>query len=199
MKISSILLFSLLASFALYADYDESVDGDISGDELSPTVIALVNGSNVVSLSSVDSDKDYFTITVPVGATLDALNLTEFTSANVGFISFVEGSTFSSNPGITDFLGWDHLELPLEDKLPVLAASTSTGAMGFDIPLPAGTYTFWSQETGSTPTSYTIDFVLSDAAVSAVPTLSEWSVIVLSLLMAIFALIGVRSRSLNVT
>ena len=85
-------------------------------------------------------------------------------------------------------MGWTHLGLPLEDKLPVLAAS---GGIGFDVPLPAGTYTFWAQETAASPSSYTLDFVMTFPP--TVPTMSEWAVVVLGLLMMILVIVGVRN------
>jgi|GEM_PF-14263 len=188
MRYLLLILTLLLFGQPLLADYDEGIDGDLSNDRLSPTMISLVPGSNQISGTSVRDalgivDLDYFTITIPSGSTLDAIHLTAFsTGSNVAFMAFQEGSTFSANPGIPDLLGYTHLGLPLEDKLPVMAASISDGAIGFDVPLPAGTYTFWVQETATTPSSYTLDFVLSPPLV---PTLSQWSIMILGLLIMI--------------
>lgn len=189
MRTLSTFFCSIILSFGLLANYDETVDGDLSGDRLNPTVISVMDGSNVVSATSIAGDVEYFTITVPVGGTLDAINLTAFSSISVAFLAFQEGTIFSLNPGIPDLLGWTHLGLPLEDKLPVLAAS---GGIGFAVPLPAGTYTFWAQETAASPSSYSLDFVISFPP--TVPTMSEWSIIVLGLLMSIFVVIGVRNE-----
>jgi len=192
------LLFLLLASVSLLASHNESTDGDLSDDPLAPTVVSVVAGSNVVTASSVSGDVEYFTITIPVGHELTALNLVSLTSANVAFLAFQAGATFSSNPGPEDLLGFTHLGVVTGDQLPALAAGLagSPSPIGFTNPLPAGTYTFWAQETASSPSSYELDFVIAEVAAAgpAVPTMSQWSIMILGIIMLIVTTVGLRQR-----
>ncbi|MEL6389055.1 MAG: hypothetical protein AAFQ02_02770 [Bacteroidota bacterium] len=184
--LSVFLLFGLGCS--AWAQYDEAVDGDLSNDPSSPTLIILsASGSTSITASSMNGEDDYFSITIPEGGSLDSLLLESLVSANVGFLSILPGATAVPESGVStsDLLGWTHLALPIGDKLPTLQASTSTGAQGFDIPLPAGTYTFWSQETATTPTTYTIRLVTSQPRKADIPTVGEWSLLVLGLLILI--------------
>ena len=111
-------------------------------------------------------------------------------------MAFQAGNTFTepvttSNTGA--FLGWTHLNLPLEDKLPVMAQGF--GVIGYTAPLGPGDYTFWAQETSSNPSAFVLDFVVtSTAVVQAVPTLSEWTIIMLALCMMIMAVVAIRSN-----
>jgi hypothetical protein len=50
--------------------------------------------------------------------------------------------------------------------------------MGFTPPLPAGDYTFWSQQTGANPSTYTLDLQMTAVPVG-VPALSGVGVLVL--------------------
>ena len=83
------LFFALFCLFAFqfaYAQHDEATDGDLSNDPMNPTVIQVEDGSNVVCASSVNAndpvngDVDFFTITVPPGATLDEIVLVSINS-----------------------------------------------------------------------------------------------------------------------
>ena len=199
MTIRFFLLVISLFYFSLFlsAGHDEGIDGDISGDALNPTVVNLAVGSNIVKASSVAGDREYFTITILPNHELSAINLTEYSGLGPAFLGFMSGATFTEPPTMTNvgnLLGWTHLGTPLEDKLPVMA--TPTGIIGYAIPLPAGTYTFWSQETSTNTSSYTLDFVIREIP-SAIPTMSEWTLIILGLSMCIFALVVVRSNDLQ--
>lgn len=187
--ITQFLVLSLTA-----LDYNEAVDGELSDDRLAPTVINLDNGSNFVTATSVAGDKDFYTITIPEGGSLDALVLTAYESGNVSFIGFQEGSTFSENPTAADLLGYSLLGLPLEDKLPEMQ---SNGEIGFDIPLGPGTYTFCSQETNATiPSTYTLDFQVT-APDAVVPTMGQWALICLGLIMLTIGCVFIRTRELQ--
>ena len=175
-------------------DYNEAIDGELSDDRLAPTVISLDNGSNLITATSVAGEKDFYTITIPEGGSLDALVLTAYESDNVSFIAFQEGSTFSENPTAADLLGYSLLGLPLGDKLPEML---SNGEIGFDIPLGPGTYTFWSQETNATiPSTYTLDFQVT-APEAVVPTLGQWTLICLGLMMLTVGCVFIRTRELQ--
>src|SRR5262245_13458272 len=60
--------------------YDEDIDGDLSGDGLSPTVLDAGVGKNSLSGTTISGDLDYFTFNVGAGLQLDAIILATFNS-----------------------------------------------------------------------------------------------------------------------
>lgn len=186
-------LISLLTIQFAFANYDEAVDGDISGDPQNPTVIQVSNGSNVVCASSIAGDVEFFTITVPPNGTLDEIVLTDFNSPGVGFLALQSGLVFDPNTGVPGLLGWTHLG---QVSGPQLAELNNNGGIGFTIPLGPGDYTFWSQETSPDfATDYCLDFqiTLPPPPVSSIPTMGEWGLISLGLLMLIFGVSQIMS------
>jgi hypothetical protein len=166
----SILLF---ASIANAGTYNEAVNGDISGDRAAPTVIPLDQGTNSLIASSMAGDIEYYTMTVPVGFRLTAINVASYANGNLSFIAVQRGTTFTEPPtGTTvgNLLGYSHfgsgnstIGTDILDNI-----GTGAGSQGFVGPLGPGTYTFWTQETGGVAVSYTLNFQLS-TAVPAVP------------------------------
>ncbi len=176
-----------------YSNYDEAVDGDLSGDPNGPTIFNVSNGSNIICASSTAGDIEYWTITIPTGGTLDEIMLTSFASDRVGFLAFQEGSVFVPGQGAANLLGWTHLGDASDGQLAIM---NSNGELGFTIPVPAGTYTFWAQETSTTSsTEFCLDFqiTLPPPVVSEIPTMSQWGLIALGLLMLIFATIAIKA------
>ncbi len=190
------LLLSLVCMLLVqltFASHDEDLDGDLSNDPMNPTVINVVNGSNEVCAASLAPDTDFFTITVPAGATLDEIELTSFNSAGVGFLGFASGTTIDPNAGIPGLLGWTHLG---NAQGPQLAELGANGGIGFTSPLGPGDYTFWTQETSPVnSTSYCLDFQLTipPPPVTAIPTMGEWGLMILGLLMLILGVTQIRS------
>lgn len=188
------LMFSLLClTFVLSAsNYDEAVDGDITGDASNPMPFPVMVGSNVLSATSSSGDIEYFTITIPQFHKLDAINLTAYSDfSNLAFIGVQAGSTFTEPPtgtNVANLLGWFHLGPPLADILPVIGAGP--GAIGFTAPLVGpGTYTFWTQQTGPA-TTYTLDFVIAPCPPATVPTMPEWGLFLFGLLALTLGLVG---------
>ena len=78
--------------------YDESVAGDLRDSGLSPTVLHLGLGSNLISgttgLGAPAVDRDYFSIVIPSGAELSSLTVLPGTSegGDVSFIGVQVGS-----------------------------------------------------------------------------------------------------------
>jgi hypothetical protein len=174
----------LMASFVEAAVvWNESVNGDISGNRLAPTSVALSVGSNDVIGSVVGnpSDIDYLTMTVPAGDNLSQIILESFTSTDQkGFIGIQNGTTFTEPPtgtNVANLLGYTHFgpgagNVGL-DILPSMG--TGAGSHGFTAPLPAGSYTFWIQQLGAL-TNYDFNF-----AVTRVPEPSSSLLSVLAL------------------
>lgn len=151
-------------SVAAASDYNESRDGDLSNDRLNPTVLTVSAGDNRITATSIQGDPEYFTVTVPDDATIDQIVLEAYTSDDDRAFLGVQAGTImtvdAAIPTPTELLGWVHLGpdfTPLNtNMLDQLAAAS--GAIGFTPPLPAGDYTFWTQQTSETDvTTYTIN------------------------------------------
>ncbi|HEY4308855.1 MAG TPA: PEP-CTERM sorting domain-containing protein [Pirellulales bacterium] len=169
----------LLATAPLTAAtvWNETSDGDISNNRLTPTAVTLgVGGNDVIgSVVGSPSDIDYLTINVPAGDKLSQIVLESFTSTDQkGFIGILHGSTFTEpavGTNVANLLGYTHFgpgagNVGL-DILPSMG--TGPGAQGFTAPLATGNYTLWIQQLGAL-TSYDFNFV-----VSPVPEPSTWA------------------------
>lgn len=155
-------------------NYLESEDGDLSDNPERPTEFEIGTGTTSLSGNIVqegdDKDPDYVTITVPEGGVLSEVVLTAYDSIDNGaFIAIVEGDTFSvaDEGDATDaasllgysLFGSGQLD---ENLLPLMAQGNAGGGaapIGFTLPLPAGDYSFWIQQTGL-ETDYTLQFRL---------------------------------------
>lgn len=150
--------------------WDESVNGDLSGDPNAPTPIVLETGSNIImgSVSTAQGDtRDFITFTIGENQALVALLQLQYEDleiggpGNRGFHAINEGDTSFIPGGSTadEFLGGAHLD-PLEvgtDMLAILAAAPQAG-QGFTPPLGPGTYSYVLQQTGPQLSGYTLDF-----------------------------------------
>lgn len=163
----------LISATAHATTMDELVDGDFSGDRAQPSDYVLEPGSNSLLGRTAAGDLDYVSVEVPPGATLDSMTLVEFASADlVAFIGLQSGAVFTQPPVGTDvaqLLGYAHfgtgegnVGTDILDDI-----GNGFGAIGFDPPLPAGTYTFWIQQLGLT-TDYHFDvFVMPEPSSEA--------------------------------
>ena len=176
--VASIFLTALVLPMLASADYIESVDGDLSGDFQNPTSIALVpDGSTTVSGTiqgagmGVSVDLDYFTVTVPVGQVLAALNVLPGTvgaGAIGSFIAIYPGSTAVSPVGAasTDALGYylyraADIGTDILDDIGTFNFNGTNPSIGFLPPLPSAGYTFWIQEGFNGTFPYNFELVLS--------------------------------------
>ena len=155
--------------------WDEAASGDLSNSGLTPTPLTLVVGANLVSgatgrVSGV-VDRDYFSFTLPAGHQLDSLTLLPGSNALGGsgltFIGVQTGAQMTVSPtggSATGLLGWWHYSTNEigTDILPLIGQGL--GAIGFVDALPAGSYTFWVQDTGTGVANYRYEL-----SVSAVP------------------------------
>lgn len=164
------------------SSYDESIDGELSIEQASPTPISLSAGSNIItgSTSNDPLDRDFFTFTVPEGATVSEIVLQNYqwgdgnqSIENYGdsYFALTEGN---SVPSISNDLETDS-EFDVSKLIDNFAAEESE--VGQDLLEPGvgkaasgnnrlgsgelgpGTYTVWYQETGAN-TTYTFNVVL---------------------------------------
>ncbi len=176
---AALSIVALCASWSHAAGYNESVSGDLSNSQATPTALALTSGVNaVVGTVGTGDTQDWIALTVPAGFVLNSDVLKAYSSTDAqGFTGFQVGSSFVGNPETTPsaYSGYAHFgtgatnptiptNLVNQDLLPLMAnPAVAAGASGFTLPLGAGTYTFLIQQLGA-PTSYEFDF-----GVTAVP------------------------------
>jgi len=161
--VTSIFVSALVWPVLASANYNESANGDLSGNFQSPTSIALVpNGSTTISGTiqgagnGVSVDLDYFTVTVPAGQLLAALNVLPGTvgaGAIGSFIAIYSGSTAVNPVGAasTDALGYylyraADIGTDILDNMATFNFNGTNPSIGFVPPLFPGAYTFWIQE-----------------------------------------------------
>lgn len=157
---------SLSASAAVV--YDESVSGNASPSGLTPTVVLLAQGSNQIlgtnGNATAASLRDYFAFTIPTGLMLTSLTLLDTNIGNIGFIGLQAGNqiTLPTNTATAaGLLGWWHYVLADKgtDILPHMAIAAN-GSSGFTVPLGAGTYALWIQDSSTGTFNYGFDLEL---------------------------------------
>jgi len=147
--------------------YDETIDGDISGDRLVPTNRQLDLGSNLLTATSVRDDREYIHFHLGGGLRLEQLILTAYAGNDqLAFIAVQAGSVFTEPHQGTDpanLLGYSHfgpgngtVGTDILDDM-----GQGAGSMGFVPPLTGPDYTFWIQQTGTNAVTYTFDFVVT--------------------------------------
>lgn len=152
--------------------WNETVSGDLANVGTSPTAVSLVAGSNLMIGTTGRPgggavDRDYFSFTLPAGFQLDTVTLLDGVFLGPGSASFIgvqAGPQVTVNPtggSATGLLGWVHYgENDIgTDVLGLMGIGF--GATGFAGSLPAGTYSFWIQETGNGTAAYRFDFGVS--------------------------------------
>ncbi len=177
----------LVASTAAASVYNESIDGDLSGDRFSPTHIIVDNGLNTVTMQVVDSasggDRDYFTFSIGAGQSVDSIVVTDsFNPAggfdSAGFVGLAFDRFFDfdpdafTGPGLQGFVITDASVVGAESIGDLSGGLTSLGA---------GDYSFWVQQTGEDLTEISL-------AINVVPSPSAMG------LLAMGGLVGVRRR-----
>lgn len=190
------------------AQYDESDDGDLSNDPLSPTTIQLDGGQNRIRATTMEGDPEYFTLNVPELQEVSNIILESYIAEAdyYMFIAVQEGTEFKlvrGNPA-ANTLGWSRFG-PAYTGNPVASLGTSDvniemNALNSDIDvvarLSAGDYTFLLSQ-DSTPTTYTLNFVVSDATAVATSSLtSKTATTPLRLILITFFLLAIMNSSL---
>lgn len=148
--------------------WDEGGDGDLSGDRLVPNAFALTPGSNTITATSLQGDREYVTFALPTGKELASVMLVSYAGLDeTAFIGVQAGTTFTepaTGTNVANVLGYTHFGPgPGNVGTNILPAiGTGVGAIGFTGPLGGPNYTFWIQQTSSSsPSTYTFDFILT--------------------------------------
>ncbi|MEN1678629.1 MAG: PEP-CTERM sorting domain-containing protein [Planctomycetota bacterium] len=142
--------------------WDEAVDGELSGDGATPTLLIVAEGENVWrgEVGVLDPpgtgqpfDTDLVTFTVPDGLFLTSLRLNQYDEqasvANGSFLAIAAGDSVSIGFGsvhlanaLVDSLGEVLDDLELGSAFPPPAAIST----GLTAPLPPGDYVVWMSE-----------------------------------------------------
>ena len=150
--------------------HNEAVNGDLSGNRLAPTVLNASFAVNSIIATSSPGDLEYYSITIPAGSQLIAINVTAYSNNDIAFIAVQSGPIFTEpnvGPNVANILGYSHFGKSNgtfgTDILDNMGQGPFPGPLpiGFIPPLPAGTYTFWTQQTGPAAT-YQLDFVVPE-------------------------------------
>lgn len=138
------------------ADWNESLQGDLSNLRLAPTALLLDTGANLVRGAFGGGDLDYLAVSVPQGMRLSALRYGDgmVLGGVRSFVGVQAGPQMTVPPdteAADGLLGWAHVQHAAvgTDLLPEIGRGF--GASGFVGALPAGVYTFWVQDTSHEP------------------------------------------------
>jgi hypothetical protein len=166
--------------------WDETLQGDLSNDGLVVQTFVLAAGSNQVLGSTGRDvpggtvDRDYFGVDVPTGHVWTGMTLLPGSGVIGGasFVALQAGSPFTVPPSTPDASGlmgwWLYGSADVGSDLLPLMAVPSFGSSGFALPLPAGTYSLWVQETGVGSVAYGFDLQIQ--AVPEAPMAALWAI-----------------------
>ncbi len=147
--------------------YSETTSGDLGGNFASPFQGGSLSlGANTISGSSVSTDRDYITFTIPAGMAVTSMTLSSFVSTDDRIFLALTAGTSSIDPATANsnlggMLGYTHpgtantTALLGTEILDDLAAGA--GAAGFSTPLSPGNYTLWIQQTNPQNVDYGFD------------------------------------------
>jgi hypothetical protein len=146
--------------------YNESINGDLSGNGLVPTSLLFGAGSNQVLGATGDPgtgiDRDYFTFFVPEGMVLAGITLlpNTFVSGSSSFMGMQAGPQLTVTPsggGAQNLIGILHYDNSMigTNILPTMGI---TGGLG------TGAYSVWVQELGGV-VDYGFDFQVAPVPV----------------------------------
>ncbi len=164
-----VFLLVALAVPAVAANYDESIDGDLSTNEMAPTPLALSVGGNFVIGSTGNLtgviDRDYLTFNIPAGHMLVGLTLHAFTPNNLAFASFNVGTTSFIPSAATAalFLAGIHPDAG-DVGANLMTLFVSESVTGNSLPTPdlgPGDYCFLIQQTSPITTTYHLEFIVA--------------------------------------
>lgn len=139
-------------------DSNEANSGDYSNLTNAPSSLLLGTATKLLAGSVGSGDADYVNFTVPSGYRLNGLNLKyfSFTTDQVAFMALDGGASWTAGQITADMLGNSHFGTA-DLNTDLLTKMNVAGSF-----LPAGDYTLWIQQLGSTNT-YVLEFELAAA------------------------------------
>ncbi len=191
------ITFGFISTANAATIYSEANDGELSDDNLAPTVIPLAGlGSNIVEGSTTNTplDRDFWSLTIEQGQALSAITLesylnTDDMGASQSFFAISNGSQINSIMDDSDLLGSALIDATdigqsVLDDLGEASPGGLPGGTGFVGSLGPGTYTFWAQETAG-DTTYELNF-----QITAVPESQPLTIVGTGLILAL----GIASK-----
>jgi hypothetical protein len=168
LRIASAALLLIIVSSPAHlraANYNEAVNGDLSGNVASPTSLGTLGvGATTVSATFGGGDFDLLNFTLGPGTRLNSITLNSYTGTSFSFTALESGSTWTAglggavNPAV--LLGWTHISGGLVGTDILDNFGAASPAIGFTPPLQAGTYTMEIQDTGGAVSgSFTLNVV----------------------------------------
>jgi hypothetical protein len=143
--------------------WNETIQGDLSGDRFNPNNLAISDGTNTLIGSTGFYDRDYFRFSLTPNQSITNIFVRDYVSLDdISFIAVQEGTIITEDPdnaNVANLLGWSFFGTPEigVDILPLMGSNW--GSIGFTPPLTGSDYTFWLQQTGDA-TDYVLDFVV---------------------------------------
>lgn len=141
--------------------WNEAVNGDLTGNRFAPHQLTATIGSNTIAATTGIGDLEFYTIIIPTGMELFAIEHTEYISDDFQmFIGMVTGDQFTvdpSNPDVSLLYGYTLYGTGTLGQDILGEIATGPGAIGFTGPLGAGSYTLWAQQTGLSSV-HTLDY-----------------------------------------
>lgn len=166
MKNRPLPTFALLTLFAFSPGmargaviFDEGISGDLSGTFGAPTPVVFSAGPNTVigqvgnngnTGATNGQDADYFTFSVPAGASISSITIDLYTFApsdpGVSFMGTVAASSFAGQAAGN------------VDNFVLFNAGSGNVISGLGGSLGAGDHSFWIQETSPNTVNYQVTF-----------------------------------------
>ncbi len=158
-------------------DHDEAVDGPVSGDGLNPTALNGTLGDNIIDGSVANfPDVRYFSITVPDGMQISAINHIEDQGGDGGnWFAIMSGPQFTENSTNSGDINTDNMlgNAVIGNRFGGVPQNVMS-RMGLPETLPPGTYSFRIQNWGS-GFNFAFNIELTEASVTAVSLTSTHS------------------------
>jgi len=193
MKFRFITLLSLTISQVQAATfYSEAISGDLSGLITSPTSIGQLQPGENSIIGSINEggsfNADVFTFSIIPGYTLTSLVFNINSSSENHFLAMSDETTLDAD---VDYLLFASLVTDAQNGNNLLATESDGGnqsGIGYSLPLSAGDYSLWFQETSEN----TVDYTFTLTAV-AIPETSRTTILMAAVTFAII-LLSKRNR-----
>lgn len=169
--VSSAILLTILPSFGTVI-HSEFINGDLSGNFSTPTLLHLTAGGNTVIARIGNNgntgatngyDADYFTVTLDPSETLVSITVDSY-----AFGPFNPGVSFSAYIAASAFAGQGSQNIHGTAFFNASSGNILDDFAGGPTPLGQGTYSFWFQETSDNIVDYQLTFNVVPEPSSAV-------------------------------